>query len=197
MFKYYWERYEPNYDKRKANKSRSLKNKLSLCYILIVRSNNTQQKATQVYEHTHTDTHTLTHTHIYIYIYIYINKLISITYIYLIHGISTATPGFHGFFFKTTIIRQLRKWNESKIEKILSENRWDFVGMFTRDCECVSVCVCVCSYACVGYCCVLMCVYMGVSEGTNAARCFNRIYIRRCILNFCYIILSQYVCVWL
>ena len=43
-----------------------------------------------------------------IYIYIYI-------YIWLIHGIYTTTPGFHGIFCKTTIIRQLRKSNESKI----------------------------------------------------------------------------------
>ena len=34
-------------------------------------------------------------------------------------------------------------------------------------------CVGVCAYACVGYSCILMCVCMGLSEDTNAARCFN------------------------
>ena len=40
------------------------------------------------------------------------------------------------------------------------------------------MCVCeyvwVYAYACVGYSCVLMCICVGVSEGSNAARCFNR-----------------------
>ena len=39
---------------------------------------------------------------------------------------------------------------------------------------CVCVCVCVCAYACVGYSCVLMCVCIGLSEVTNAARCFSQ-----------------------
>ena len=86
-----------------------------------------------------------------------------------------ATPGFHGVFCKTTIIKQLRKGNESKIEKIQSKTRWVFIGIFTCDCECVSVCVGVYAYACVGNSCVLLCVCKGVSEGTNATRCFNRI----------------------
>ena len=47
----------------------------------------------------------------------------------------------HGIFSKTIIIRQLRKWNESKIVK----NRWDFCE-FLR----VVVIVWVCGYACVG-----------------------------------------------
>ena len=33
------------------------------------------------------------------------------------------------------------------------KKRWDFVGMFTRDCKCVSACACVC----VGYKCILLC----------------------------------------
>ena len=48
------------------------------------------------------------YTHIYIYIYIYI-------YIFNSWNI-VCSPGFHGVFCKTTIIRQLR-WNELKIEK--------------------------------------------------------------------------------
>ena len=56
------------------------------------------------------------------------------------------TPGFHGVsFYKTTIIRQLTKLSKSKIEKY-SPNRWDFVGIFTCDFQCVCVCVCVCVF---------------------------------------------------
>ena len=33
-----------------------------------------------------------------------------IRYIYLIHGNYTATPGFHEFFCKTTIIRHFLYW---------------------------------------------------------------------------------------
>ena len=35
----------------------------------------------------------------------------------------------------------------------------------------------VCTYVWVGYSCELSCVCVGVSEGTNAARCFNRIFV--------------------
>ena len=62
------------------------------------------------------------------------------------------------FFYKIKIIRQLTKWNESKIEKILSKT----VGIMYESlrvivCECVCVCACVC----VGYTCVLQSVYVG------------------------------------
>ena len=60
-------------------------------------------------------------------------------------------------------------WNRKNTVK----NHWDFVGIFTYDCKCVSVWVC--AYACVGYSCVSMCVCVRVSEGTYTARCFNRI----------------------
>ena len=58
---------------------------------------------------------------IYIYIYIYIYKFNSWNV--------DCDSGFHGVFCKTTIIRQLRRWNELKIEKCekIDKNRWDFV----------------------------------------------------------------------
>ena len=76
-------------------------------------------------------------------------------------------------FYKTTIIRLLTKWNESKIEKYCQKplgfcRKHVIVGV------CVCVCVCVCGYVCgcvymwvcvcvcVGYSCVLLCVYVWV-----------------------------------
>ena len=48
-------------------------------------------------------------------IYIYIYNI----YIYIFNSWNIDCDlGFHGVFCKTTIIRQLRKWNKSKIEKI-------------------------------------------------------------------------------
>ena len=56
------------------------------------------------------------------------------------------------FFCKATIIRQLRKWNESKIEKNTKKNRQKTVGISYESmcgCKCVSVCGCVCMRVCV------------------------------------------------
>ena len=78
--------------------------------------------------------------------------------------------GFIEFFYKTTIIRQLTKWNESKIEKIV-KNRGNLVEIFTYDCK--WVCVCVCVWVIVAYYYVY--AWVAYSEGTNPARCFNRI----------------------
>ena len=61
-------------------------------------------------------------------------------------------PGFHGVFCKTKITRQLKKLNESKIEKIrknTDKNRWNFISMFTCDCNFVSVWAS--AYACMFY----------------------------------------------
>ena len=121
-----------------------------------------------IYINTHTHTHTHTHTYIYVYIHIYI-------YIFDSWNLDCGLwVSWCFFFFKTTIIRQWRKWNESRIEKIQSKNRGDVIGIFTCGCKCVRVC---------GYVGMLVwiivtyqCVYVQVclSEGTNAAHCFNR-----------------------
>ena len=58
------------------------------------------------------------------------------------------TPGFHGVFCKTTIIKQLRKGNESKIEKIQSKTV-EFLYEYLR----VVVSVCVYTCACMGNVC--------------------------------------------
>ena len=118
--------------------------------------------------------------------------------------------GFMGYFFfyKTTIIRQLTKWNESKIEKILSKT----VGILLESsrviasvyvCVCVFVCVCVNVCGCIHefewvkseHYCVCMCrwlivyVYMKVH-----AQCvvFTR-YKVVLVPYFCFIILFLYV----
>ena len=51
-------------------------------------------------------------TRVYIYIYDNDNKYILDNDIYLIHGKYSVTLGFMKLFCKTTIIRQLRRWNE-------------------------------------------------------------------------------------
>ena len=102
--------------------------------------------------------------YIYIYIYIYIQFM----------EFRLWTRGFHGVFCETTILKQLRKWRESKIEKDLKntvKNRCDFVWFFTGGCKCVSVYGC--AYACMGYSCTLMRVWMKLSDFTNAARCIS------------------------
>ena len=61
--------------------------------------------------------------------------------------------GFMECFCKTTIIRQLRKWNESKIEKNIVKKPLGFcmiLYVWFWVCECVEVC----AYACMGYSCV-------------------------------------------
>ena len=67
-------------------------------------------------------------------------------------------------FYKTTIIRQITKWNESKIEKYNQKP----LGLCRNLYVCSWVCVCVCVRArvrmcvCVGYSCILLCVYVSV-----------------------------------
>ena len=83
----------------------------------------------------------------------------------------TATPWFYEvFFFKTKIIRQLRKWNESK-KKCIQKPLW-FCMIFPCGCKCG--CLCVCAYACKGYSCVLICVCMRLSQFANAVGCISR-----------------------
>ena len=64
------------------------------------------------------------HSHIYIYIYIYIFNSWNIV----------CNPVFSAVFCKTTMIRQLRRWNESKIRKNSDKKLLGF-----RLCEVVSV----------------------------------------------------------
>ena len=47
------------------------------------------------------------------------------------------------------------KWIENRKNTV--KNRWDFVGIFTCDCECGSVCVCGCVCVIVAYYCVYVC----------------------------------------
>ena len=75
--------------------------------------------------------------------------------------------GFWSFFYKTTIIRQVRKWNLLKIEKIQSKTivvLYDFLRVV------LSVWVCVCGG---GYSYVLICVCMRLGQFANAARCIS------------------------
>ena len=85
---------------------------------------------------------------LYIYIYIYIYIIIIIIIIYIFNSWNTdCDPGFHVVFCKTTIIRLLRKWNESKIEKIQAKKkRWEFGWKLTCSCVWVYVGVCLCVY---------------------------------------------------
>ena len=68
--------------------------------------------------------------------------------------------GFMEFFCKTTIIRQLRKLNESKITKNTVKKT---VGILYESSR-VIVSVWVCTDASLGYSCVLLCVCIDVSE---------------------------------
>ena len=91
--------------------------------------------------------------------------------------------------FMEFVAKQQENEMNRKSKKILKKNRLDFVWFFTCGCKCVCVCVCVCvcmcvcvcvcAYVSVGYSCELMCLCMGLSEVTNAARCFSRMWIRR------------------
>ena len=109
---------------------------------------------------------------IYIYIYIYIR------FIYLIPRKFVCDPWVSLIFYKTTIIRQIAKWNESKIENTekktlglckklyvcLRERARERERERERESVCVCVCLCVCVsvsvyiYVCVGFSCVLLCV---------------------------------------
>ena len=87
-------------------------------------------------------------------------------------------------FYKTTIIRQLTKWNESKIEKYSKKP----LGLCMNLYVCLWVCVCVC--VCVGYSCVLLSVYVWVvysafvCEGTCAVCCFYQRLVFNVLLQF-------------
>ena len=48
------------------------------------------------------------------------------------------------FFSKITIIRQLRRWNELKIENTKKYTEKTVGISFMCGCKCVCVCVCVC-----------------------------------------------------
>ena len=101
-------------------------------------------------------------------------------YIYIIPWNLNCKPKVSWFvcFCKTTIIRQLTKRNESKIENIppkIVEISLEFLRGI------VSKCVWLCACVGVDYSCVLLCAYVWVAysvcvcEGRNLARCFNRI----------------------
>ena len=132
-----------------------------------------------------------THTHTHTYIY---NKYISYIYIFNSWNLD-CDPWVSWTFLQNKNHQAVKKikWIENRQNTV--KKIGDFVGIFTRDCKCVSVWVYVWMgvYTCVGYRCVIMSVCVSVSEGTNAVRCFNRIYIRRCILIICYIMLFLYV----
>ena len=74
-----------------------------------------------------------------IYIYIYIYNPLKIF----------CDPGFHGVFCKTTLIRQLRRWNELKIENTKKYRQKNVGISFVCGCKCVSVCGCVRMRVCV------------------------------------------------
>ena len=75
----------------------------------------------------------------YIYIYIYTFNPWKIV----------CDPGFHGVFCKTTIIRQLRRGDELKIENTKKYRQKTVRISFMCGCKCVSVCGCVRICVCV------------------------------------------------
>ena len=101
----------------------------------------------------------LSYIYIYIYIYIYvciINRYILDVYIYIYIYIYISNswnidcdPGFHGVFCKTTIIRQLRICNESKIENTKKYRQKTIEISLMWGCKCLSVCGCVRMRVCV------------------------------------------------
>ena len=91
----------------------------------------------------------------------------------------------------------LQNNNHQSVKKMKwIENRKNTVKKPLEFCMILYVWLCmgvwVCGHTCVGYSCVLMCFCMGLSEVTNSARYFSRVWIRRCILIFRYIILFLY-----
>ena len=104
---------------------------------------------------THTHTNNYTQKRMWIYIYIF-NP-------WKIFG----NPRFHGVFCKTTIIRQLWRWNESKIENT-KKYRKKTVGISFMCGESVWVYVCVC-----------VCMYVYVTTNTLIIYIYIYIYIER------------------
>ena len=88
--------------------------------------------------------------YIYIYIYIYIYNIFHGLYIYIFNPWKIfCNPGFHEVFCKTTITRQLRRWNELKIENTTKYSQKTVRSSFVCGCKCVSVCGCVHMRVCV------------------------------------------------
>ena len=113
------------------------------------------EKKTDIYTGTHIQRCMYLQLCVFVCIYAYIIIIIIIIIKYILDiYISNSwnldcNPLVSWSFFKTTIIRQLRKWNESKIEKIQSKTvvvLYDFLRVVVSVCVCVCVCVRVCVY---------------------------------------------------
>ena len=81
------------------------------------------------------------------------------------------------------------KWIENTVK-----NRWDLVGIFTRDCKYVSVCGCVREFmwVIVAYYCVCMCGWHIVYVKVQTQRVVFTGYKVVGVFYFCYIILFLY-----